>query len=106
MERGDETMKTLYAENGIAYLLEAEGTEAAHIIDLMKAEAQGRVIDKKTALAMAAGARAIENNKRLQGITYVYDVFGENGEPKEISYGAAAKLLRVISTEVMTHETD
>lgn len=61
----------------------------------------GRVIDAQTALAMSAGARAIEANKRLQGATYMYDVFGENGEPKEINYGAAAKLLRAISEEVL-----
>lgn len=48
----------------------------------------------KLHLAMLAGARAIENNKRLCGTTYCYDVFGEFGGPKEISYYEAAQLLR------------
>lgn len=49
--------------------------------------------DKRLALAMRAGARAILKNKRLDGTTYVFDVFGEYGEPKEISYYEAAQML-------------
>lgn len=48
----------------------------------------------KLHLAMLAGARAIENNKRLCGTTYCYDVFGRFGGPKEISYSEAARILR------------
>lgn len=50
--------------------------------------------DDKLYLAMLAGARAIENSKRLCGTTYCYDVFGEFGGPKEISYSEAARILR------------
>jgi len=45
----------------------------------------------KSILALLAGARAIENNKRLICATYVYDIFGS---AKKISYFDAAKLLR------------
>lgn len=69
---------------------------------LIKARGEGRVIDETTALAMAAGARAIENNKRLFGVTYGWDIFGECGGPKEISYFEAAKRLRAISESVLT----
>lgn len=48
-------------------------------------------MDKLT-LALLAGARAIENNKRYQGAIFVHDVFGDN--PEELSYYEAAKLLR------------
>ena len=48
----------------------------------------------KMALAMFAGARAIENNKRLLGASYCYDVVGLCGGPHEISYYEAAKTLR------------
>jgi len=45
----------------------------------------------KSILALLAGARAIESNKRLSCTTYVYDIFGS---AQEISYCDAAKLLR------------
>ena len=51
-----------------------------------------RETDEKLLLAMSAGARAIERNKRLIGITYVYDLFGDS--PKELSYFEAAGVLR------------
>ena len=44
----------------------------------------------KSILVLLAGARAIENNKRLSCTTYVYDIFGS---AHEISYYDAAKLL-------------
>lgn len=46
------------------------------------------------ALAMLAGARAIETSRRYTGATYVWDLFGKNGGPLELSYEAAAKTLR------------
>ena len=46
------------------------------------------ILNEQTALAMCAGARAIEKYNRT---TYVYDVFGKC---KEIPYLVAAKLLR------------
>lgn len=63
---------------------------------LAEAEKTGQLIGitEKMALAMIAGARAIEKNKRLQGVIYNYDIFGELGAPKEISYFEAAKVLR------------
>ncbi|MBO7668986.1 MAG: hypothetical protein J6S60_00215 [Oscillospiraceae bacterium] len=49
--------------------------------------------DECLALAMLAGARAIEQNPRKYfGTTFVHDVFGD--KPKEISYHDAAKMLR------------
>lgn len=50
-------------------------------------------IDERLALAMLAGARAIEQNPRKYfGATFVHDVFGD--KPEEISYHDAAKMLR------------
>ena len=71
-----------------------------HIRDLLHAEQDGRlvVLDEKIALSMYAGARAIENNKRLFGATYVYDVFGKQGGPKEIPYFDASNNLRNIAS--------
>ena len=76
------------------------GVDADHIRDILQAEQEGRlvVLDEKTALSMYAGARAIENNKRLFGATYVYDVFGKQGGPKEIPYFDAANNLRNIAS--------
>ena len=73
-----------------------------HLRDLLQAEQDGRlvVLDEKTALSMYAGARAIENNKRLFGATYVYDVFGKQGGPKEIPYFDAANNLRNIASAI------
>lgn len=49
--------------------------------------------NEKLFLALRAGARAIVNNKRLHGALYCWDIWGENGGPKEISYLEAATLL-------------
>lgn len=46
------------------------------------------------ALAMLAGARAIEASRRCAGAIYVRDPFGEHGAPQELSYYNAARLLR------------
>ncbi|HKL99227.1 MAG TPA: hypothetical protein VJZ06_04920 [Mobilitalea sp.] len=46
----------------------------------------------KLQLAMNAGARAIENNKRLDGSIYVYDVFSNDAQ--RISYREACQILR------------
>ena len=69
--------------------------EAADAIEKLTA---GRlvVLDDRTALAIAAGARAIRENKRLVGTKYVYDVFGKNGGPYEISYHEASEILAAI----------
>ena len=77
-----------------------------HIRDLIKAEQDGRlvVLDEKTALCMCAGARAIENNKRLFGASYCYDVFGKRGGPKEISYYEASNHLRDVAEPVLDRE--
>lgn len=48
---------------------------------------------EELALAMRAGARAIVNNKRYEGATFVWDFRGEMGGPKEIKYYDAAILL-------------
>ena len=77
-----------------------------HIRDLLHAEQDGRlvVLDEKTALCMCAGARAIENNKRLFGASYCYDVFGKRGGPKEISYYEASNHLRDVAEPVLDRE--
>ena len=49
--------------------------------------------NEKFFLALRAGARARVNNKRLHGAIYCFDIWGENGGPKEISYLEAAVLL-------------
>lgn len=77
--------------------------------ELAQAEKDGRlvVLDEDVILAMSAGARAILNNKRLQGVTYVYDCFGELGGPKEISYLKAAEILyRIGSTYLARKEAE
>ena len=59
------------------------------------AEEQGRlvVLDRETALAIAAGWRAIITTKRFQGASYVYDPLGEDGGPYEIPYAKAGEIL-------------
>ena len=37
-------MKAAYDENGVPYSFEAEGNEAKHIIDLLQAEQEGRLV--------------------------------------------------------------
>lgn len=77
-----------------------------HVQELLQAEKGGRlvVLDEKIALSMCAGARAIENNKRLFGVIYGYDIFGVRRGPKEISYYEAAKKLREIAEPVLDRE--
>ena len=61
-------------------------------------EKQGEVVvlDRRTALAIAAGCRAITNSKKYDGAAYVYDIFGEEGGPYEIPYAEAARILNEI----------
>lgn len=82
--------------------------ELRHIQDLLQAEKDGRlvVVGEEMALAMSAGARAILNNKRLQGVTYVYDFLGEFGGPKEIFYFQAAKVLQSIGNPALMKEAE
>ena len=77
-----------------------------HVQDLLHADQDGRLValDEKTALCMCAGARAIENNKRLFGASYCYDVFGKRGGPKEISYYEASNHLRDVAEPVLDRE--
>lgn len=53
------------------------------------------------ALAMLAGARAIETNRRCDGTTYVRDPFGENDGPLELSYYTAAQTLRAEGERIL-----
>lgn len=53
------------------------------------------------ALAMLAGARAIETNKRCFGAFYVRDPFGEAGGPLELSYYKAAETLRAEGERIL-----
>ena len=59
------------------------------------------VLDEETALAMCAGARAIEQSKRFWGATYCWDVFGKCGGPKELSYYEAANKLRCLAERAL-----
>jgi len=63
-----------------------------------RAEDEGRVVllDRETALAIAAGWRAIRTTTRLQSATYVYDPLGEDGGPYEIPYARAGEILHQI----------
>lgn len=104
-----EDLKKAFNETAILKLAaQALSTTPDHLRDLIKAEQAGRlvVLDEKTALSMYAGARAIENNKRLFGATYVYDIFGKQGGPKEIPYFDAANNLRNIASAMSLKEGD
>ncbi len=85
---------------------EDTGLEPEGVQELVSAKKEGRlvVLDEKTLLAISAGARAIENNKRLWGTRYCWNVFGVNGEPKEISYYEAANILRQLSEPLLDRE--
>ena len=56
------------------------------------------VIDEKTALAMNAGASAIEKSEYLMMADYVYNPFEK---PKEISYRRAAEILRELAEKAL-----
>lgn len=60
-------------------------------------------MDKLT-LAMLAGARAIENTKRYQGVTFVHGIFGDN--PEKLSYCEAANILKAEAERRADHGTD
>jgi hypothetical protein len=64
---------------------------------ICQAEREGRcvVLDEQLAMAMCAGARAIEQRGRG---TYVWDVLGN---PKEMPYVEAAKALRSIAVPLL-----
>lgn len=66
-----------------------------HGCDACIADAKGRLIllDDITALAIAAGARAIKTSRSCEAATYVYDIFGEDGGPYEIPYQTAYERL-------------
>ena len=78
-------------------------TLQAELKKYREAEKDGRmvVLDEETALSMAAGARAILNNKRLEGTKYAYDIFGEH---KTISYFEAAIKLSAISKAALARQ--
>ena len=82
------------------------GVTSDRLKELAEADKEARlvVLDEKTALCMCAGARAIENNKRLFGASYCYDVFGKRGGPKEISYYEASNHLRDVAEPVLDRE--
>lgn len=77
-----------------------------HLRELVQAEKDGRVVvlDDKLLLSILAGARAIENNRKLFGATYCWDICGKCGGPKKISYYKAAKLLREMVEPILTRE--
>lgn len=62
---------------------------AAGAVEMLQRE----LTDEQTLLAIAAGAHAIEINKRLFGATYAFDIKGKFGGPKMITYHAATHRL-------------
>jgi len=62
---------------------------------------KGSKIMDKLQLAMSAGARAIETNKRLKGSTFVSNALSDN--PQEISYEEAAEILRTADVAEVRH---
>lgn len=58
---------------------------------------------RNIALAMLAGARAIEKSPRYDGTCYTLDPFGEHGAPMEISYIKAAEMLRANAGRILGH---
>ena len=58
--------------------------------------------NEKLFLALKAGARAIAGSKRLHGAYYCWDIWGEQGGPREIAYLEAARLLAEAADEMMT----
>lgn len=93
----------------LIYLEEAEeidgNKEAANLlgrcIDYLKTPSV--LMDENMALAMCAGARAIEVNRRFDASTYVWDVFGEG---KKISYKEAVEILRENALKVLSVEEE
>ena len=100
MEPDDiESLKIIPATNErMAY--RALGT-VEELSALVKARDEGRLMEmnENLYLAMRAGARAIKNNKRLWGTSYLFDIFGEFGGPKEIAYLEAARILQDAAEE-------
>ena len=76
------------------------GLTVERAAELGKADQDGRVVvlDEKTALSIAAGARAIATSKRLCGASYIRDVFRES---KKISYFEAANILYEIAEKAL-----
>lgn len=104
-----EDMKKAFNEDATLKLAgQILGVTPGRLRELAQAEKEGRLvfITEKMALAMTAGARAIEKNKRLQGVIYNYDVFGKLGAPKEISYFEAAKVLREAAEAALEERED
>lgn len=76
-------------------MCESSGYDCVELGRYRKAEQEGRlvVLNQEEALAIGAGLAAIRNNKRLLGVTCLYDVFGKDGGPYEIPYHEAAEIL-------------
>ena len=55
---------------------------------------------KDLALALLAGARAIDNNTRLRGASFAKDFRGLNGGPHMITYYRAAELLEQVGQKM------
>lgn len=82
---------------------EGTGLTIERATELGKADQEGRVVvlDEKTALSIAAGARAIATSKRLCGASYCRDVFRDS---KKISYFEAANILYEIAEKALEAE--
>ena len=63
------------------------------------------MITEETALAILAGAYAISESARFRGATFVWDIHGNQGGPKEISFHKAADKLRALGDMAMKDRT-
>ena len=79
---------------------------AKEVAHWSEAEKDGRliVLDKKTALAMCAGAYAITQGKRLYGSTYNYDI-NNNDDSTRITFYEAAGIIRSIAEKALQERT-
>lgn len=64
------------------------------------------MISEETALAVLAGAYAISNSARFRGATFMWDIHGNQGGPKEISFHKAADKLRALGDMAMKGRTN
>lgn len=82
------------------------GISYTRLRELAEADKDGRcvVLDDKTALAMLAGAYAIEHSRRCDLATFVHNFRSDN--PQEISYYTATKILRAEAASVLGKEYD
>jgi len=97
-EPDDEEMDKVYMR-----LMDYENTGLIPT-EITRLTAENEVLkSEQLALAMCAGARAIENNRRYDGATYSYGVFSGD---KTISFYEAVGLLRETGVKLLEEATN